>query len=219
MSDDAPPPPVPDAPDAPPPIPTGASTPPAVPASHEPGYGGAPAAQLAYGEAPELRIANPGWRALAFLIDGVGAILLTTLLVFGGLIAGVWASFVAIPAIPLIWAVVATVMTATAGTTPGKAIAGLRVVHVDHGGRIGAWAILRSLVIVSPLLIAYFGIYGLLYGIVELTGEYDIASWFAEYGWLVPLVLWIAMFVLVCVRPNHRGLEDLAGRSVVKRKR
>ncbi len=155
---------------------------------------------------------------LAFAIDGIGTFVITTVIVFVGLAAGGFATFFAIPVVPLLSAVLSTVLTATIGVTPGKAIVGLRVVHVVTGRPIGAWAILRSLVIVSPLVVT-FVISGVLssltYSSFNSDGSNDLLYSLSNLVYWMPFVGWIALFVVVIARPRHRGLEDLAGRSVV----
>lgn len=214
MSDNAPPP-IPS--DGPPPIPQdglgelGLNAPPAVP-NGPPPYA-SPALQPA---AP--RIANPGLRALAFLLDGIGTFIITTVIIFLGLGVGEWEVFNAMWLVPLLSAALSTILTATVGATPGKAIVGLKVVHVATGGPIGAWSILRSLVIVAPIALPFVItvvfdalFYGPLSEFRYSTGLYD----WVGLVWSLPLVGWIVLLLLLILRPNHRGLEDLAGRSVV----
>lgn len=212
MSETPPPVPVPPNAGGPPPIPTGNG---AAPVEHPPGYGGAPAAVPAYGEVPAMRIANPGWRALAFVIDGFGTFALTTVLVFGGLFLNSGFGFYAIPVIPIGSFLLATILTATVGVTPGKALVGIRVVHVETGRPIGGWAIIRSLVIVSPLVIGYV--------LLALVDTLDIGAYANVFDspipGLLPALIWIVLFVLVCTLPRHRGVEDLLARSVVVRSR
>jgi uncharacterized RDD family membrane protein YckC len=240
MSDNAPPPPPPS--NGPPPVPTDglgelgldvspAAGPPAVPGSaptpapydaattpyaYTAGYGETPAVDPA-----SLPIANPGWRALAFAIDGGGTFIVTTMIVLGGLAVGGFGIFVAIPIVPLLSALLATVLTATMGVTPGKAIVGLRVVHVVTGRPIGAWAILRSLVIVSPLLLWFVVstvISQITYSPLNSGGSNDLLYSLSDASYWVPVVGWIALLIVVIVRPRHRGLEDLVGRSIVVRR-
>ena len=192
--------------DAPPPPPDGLGIfepPPAAPAEL--------ASVPAYGEVAEPRVAHPGRRAVAFVLDGVGTVAVTTVVVFGALILGSFEGFVAIFWVPLASAVLATVLTATLGITPGKWIAGIRVVHSTTGRVTGGWAVLRSLVIVGPLLVTLFA-FRLLAGLPY--GGYEIIDPFLG-GILLPVLLWIAMFVVVVATPDHRGLEDRAGRSIV----
>jgi uncharacterized RDD family membrane protein YckC len=244
MSDNAtPPPPPPSAgpppplSDGPPPVPSdglgelGLDGPPAVPGSapapapYDPTT--TPYAYTAgYGETPPVdptafRVANPAWRALAFAIDGVGTFVVTTLIVFVGLAVGGYATFFAIPVVPLLSAVLATVLTATIGVTPGKAIVGIRVVGVETGRPIGAWAILRSLVIVAPLLLA--GIYSAVlssvaYDALSSAGSYETYAVLSGVSGYLPFAGWLALLVVLIARPQHRGLEDLVGRSIVVRR-
>ncbi|MGB3909875.1 MAG: RDD family protein [Pseudolysinimonas sp.] len=192
--------------DAPPPPPDGLGIfepPPAPPA---------PLVEVpAYGEIPERRVAHPGRRALAFIIDGVGTVLVTIVVVFGGLILGSMESLIAIFWVPVASALLATVLTATLGVTPGKWLAGLRVVHVVTGRVTGAWAILRSLVIVSPIFAAVAVLRLLELG--STPGSEYVDPFLGAL--ILPLVFWVAMFVVVVATPQHRGLEDRAGRSVV----
>jgi uncharacterized RDD family membrane protein YckC len=174
-----------------------------------------PAAELsavpAYGEIPAQRVAHPGRRALAFALDGIGTVLMTIVVVFGGLIVVGLDSLVAIFWVPLASAVLATVLTATLGATPGKWLAGIRVVHVVTGRPTGAWALLRSLVIVAPLVVTV--------AVLQLLET--VRGPGAEYvdpflgALILPTLLWVAMFVVVAATPQHRGLEDRAGRSIV----
>lgn len=232
MSDSIPPAPAPS--DGPPPVPSdgleelGFDGPPAVPGRVPAVPRSAPEAlQYRYGadesasDPSGLRIANPGWRALAFALDGFGTFALTTAIVFVGLAAGGYAAFYAIAVVPLLSAVLCTVLTATVGTTPGKALVGLRVVHVVTGRPIGAWAILRSLVIISPLLLA--GLVG--YALSSLTsraygtgGPVDVLYSLTDLAPYVPFAGWVALLIVLIVRPRHRGLEDLVARSIVVRR-
>ena len=234
MSDNAPPPPAPS--DGPPPIPPdglgelGLDGPPAVPGSAPAPYDPATsqyAYTAGYGEAATvdpaaLRIANPGWRALAFAIDGFGTFVITVVIVFVGLFAGGFGSFFAIPAVPLLSAVLATVLTAIRGVTPGKAIVGIRVVHVVTGRPIGAWAIVRSLVIVSPIvltLIVSNVLSAVTYSSYNSGGSNELLYELANLTWYLPFAGWLALLLVLILRPRHRGLEDLAARSVVVRVR
>lgn len=167
----------------------------------------------AYGEVPEQRIAHPGWRALAFVIDGLGTVAVTIVVVFGGLILGSMESLVAILWVPAGSAILATVLTATLGVTPGKAMVRLKVVHVQTGRATGAWAVLRSLVIVAPIIVSF-----LVLGLLANVGSAGYLPFDPLLGGvLLPGLLWLAMFVVVAT-PGHRGLEDLAGRSIVVRR-
>lgn len=168
----------------------------------------------AYGEAPRQQIAHPGRRALGFIVDGVGTVCVTIVVVFAGLIAGTMEFFVAIFWVPLASAVLATVLTATIGVTPGKWIAGIRVVHVVTGRPTGGWAVLRSLVIVAPI-IATVVILRLL-ALLPYNGSEVVDPFLA--GLILPALLWVALFVVVVASPQHRGLEDRAGRSIVIRR-
>jgi len=236
MSDNAPPPPAPS--DGPPPVPQdglgelGLDGPPAIPGGtpQPPPYDPASsqyAYTAGYGETrtmdpASLRIANPGWRVLAFAIDGVGTFLLTTVIVFAGLVAGGWASFYAIPLVPLLSAVLATILTATRGVTPGKAMAGIRVVHVVTGRPIGAWAIVRSLVIISPIVLSVVFsnvVSALTYNSYNVGGSNDLLYALSDLAWYVPFAGWVALLLVLILRPRHRGLEDLASRSIVVRVR
>ena len=168
----------------------------------------------AYGEAPAQQVAHPGRRAFAFILDGVGTVCLTIVVVFAGLIAGWLEVFVAMFWVPLGSAVLATVLTALFGITPGKWIAGIKVVHVETGRPTGAWAVLRSLVIVAPI-IATVAILRLL-TLLPYDGSEVVDPFLA--GLILPALFWAAMFVFVVASPQHRGLEDRAGRSLVIRR-
>jgi uncharacterized RDD family membrane protein YckC len=231
MSDNASPPPS----EGPPPVPEdgldelGLAGPPPVPGSAPAPYDSATtqyAYTAGYGEAAAidpaaLRIANPAWRALAFAIDGGGTFLITTMIVFVGLAVGGYDIFWAIPLVPLVSALLSTVLTATLGVTPGKAMVRIRVVHVATGRPIGAWAILRSLVIVAPIVLTFVVAYGLSaleYSAPNSSGSSDLLFSLASFAWFLPFAGWLALLIVLIVRPRHRGLEDLAGRSVVVRR-
>jgi uncharacterized RDD family membrane protein YckC len=165
----------------------------------------------AYGATPELRIAHPGRRALAFAIDGIGTVVATVVIVFGGLILGGMEALVAIFWVPLASAVLATVLTALVGITPGKWIAGISVVHVVTRRPIGAWAILRSLVIVAPIIVTFATLR--LVAVGSAPGVEYVDPFLGAV--ILPVVLWVALYVVVVATPQHRGLEDRAGRSIV----
>jgi len=165
----------------------------------------------AYGEVPERQVAHPGRRALAFVLDGLGTVAVTSVVVFGGLILGSLEALVAIFWVPLASALLATVLTATLGVTPGKWVAQVRVVHVVTGRPTGAWALLRSLVIVGPIVVTIVLLQTLA---AVASGGYLPFDPLAA-ALVIPTLLWIAMFVMVAATPQHRGLEDLAGRSIV----
>ncbi|GHF13464.1 RDD family protein [Pseudolysinimonas yzui] len=192
--------------DAPPPPPDGLGIfePPPAPPATTPDL-------PAYGEAPVARVAHPGRRALAFAIDGVGTVAVTFVVVFGGLILGSLEALVAIFWVPLASAVLATVLTATLGVTPGKWVAQVRVVHVVTGRPTGAWALLRSLVIVGPIVVTIV----LLQLLTAVATEGYLPFDPLTAALVIPALLWIAMFVVVVATPRHRGLEDFAGRSIV----
>jgi uncharacterized RDD family membrane protein YckC len=192
--------------DAPPPPPDGFEIfepPPAPPAEHS--------AVPAYGEAPGQRVAHPGRRAVAFILDGLGTVLATIVVVFGGLILGSLESLAAIFVVPVASAVLATVLTATIGLTPGKWLAGIKVVHLVTGRVTGAWAILRSLVIVAPIVVTITVLR--LLELASNPGSEYVDPFLAAV--ILPALFWAAMFVVVVATPQHRGLEDRAGRSIV----
>jgi uncharacterized RDD family membrane protein YckC len=168
----------------------------------------------AYGEQPTERLAHPALRALAFALDGLGTVLVTTFVVFIGLFSDDFWGLYAIPIVPFASAVLATVLTATLGVTPGKWMTRLRVVHVVTGRPIGAWAILRSLVIVAPVLLTI----AILQILARLPfGGSDVIDPILGF-FVIPVVLWAALLGILIAAPRHRGLEDLAGRSVVVRR-
>lgn len=154
-------------------------------------------------------VAHPALRALAFAMDGIGTVVATAIVVFGGLGVSYGWAFYGTLFVPVLSAVLSTVLTAVYGVTPSKAILGIRVVDVVTGRPIGWRSILRSLVIVSPLALAFALSWALAYSPVDL---------WAGYASYLPPVGWIALLVVLCVRPHHRGLQDLAGRSVVVRR-
>jgi uncharacterized RDD family membrane protein YckC len=192
--------------DAPPPPPDGFEIfepPPAPPAEHS--------AVPAYGEVPGQRVAHPGRRAVAFILDGLGTVLATIVVVFGGLILGSLESLAAIFVVPVASAVLATVLTATIGLTPGKWLAGIKVVHLVTGRVTGAWAILRSLVIVAPIVVTITVLR--LLELASNPGSEYVDPFLAAV--ILPALFWAAMFVVVVATPQHRGLEDRVGRSIV----
>lgn len=157
--------------------------------------------------------ANPVLRAFAFVLDGVGAFVVTVIVVFAGLNADYGVAFGAILLVPALAAVLATVLTALFGFTPGKALLGLRVVDATTGGRPGWRAIIRSLVITAPLLL-------------DLALAWTVGSMFtSDIGLtaflVLPPVVWVGMLVVLIARRNdrYRGVQDLAARSVVVRVR
>jgi RDD family. len=176
------------------------STPPAAPA---PAYAAPPV---------EPELAHPAARALAFAMDGFGAFALTTIIVFAGLNTGYGAAFSAILLVPLFAALLCTVLTAVWGVTPSKAILGLKVVDADTGRPIGWRSIPRSLVIVAPIGLAWL-VAAIAYWIPDLPGES-----FFTVALGPPILGWIALLVVLSVRPRRRGLQDLAGRSVIIRR-
>lgn len=182
--------------------------PPAVPAE--------PAETAARPEPPaslDARIAHPALRALAFVLDGLGTVAATIIAVFAALFAEFDGFLGGILVVPLLSAALATVLTAFLGVTPGKAIVGLRVVDAETGRVTGGWAVLRSLVIVAPLVLTWLAAWVA----VRLPdgGGLDLAS---PGLMLLPVAMWVALLVVLAVRPRHRGLQDLAGRSVVVRR-
>ncbi len=193
-------------PDGPPPVPgVEIFDPVEVPASTVP-----PAAEPA---GPVL--AHPVLRALAFFLDGAGTVVVTTIVVFSGLGATYGLSFYGILLVPIASAVLSTVLTAFLGVTPSKAILGLKVVDADTGAPIGWRSILRSLVIVAPIGLAFLVTWASYYLPYEYTS--GMFSFFGVFL-LPPIAGWIALLVVVTVRPRYRGLQDLAGRSIVVRR-
>ncbi len=186
--------------------------PPAVPGEPE-------STELAYAETPpeDARIAHPAARAFAFFLDGFTTFLIVVVVVFIGLSGSGMDLFWAIPVVPLAAALLDTVLTALRGVTPAKALLGLRVVDADSGAPIGfGRAILRSLVIVAPIAVG-IAITALL---ARLPSEMQnaVGGDFFLLVVFVPIAGWIAMLVVLATRPRHRGLQDLAGRSVVVRR-
>jgi uncharacterized RDD family membrane protein YckC len=185
--------------------------PPAVPGS-EP-------AELAYAEnrPDDARIAHPVTRAFAFFLDGVATFLLVVVIVFVGLTGAGYELFLAIWLVPLAAAVLDTVLTALFGVTPAKAILGIRIVDAGSGAPIGfGRAILRSLVIVAPIGLGA----ALTVLLAQLPYEVQdaVGGGFFGVAVFVPLAGWIALLVVLATRPRHRGLQDLAGSSVVVRR-
>jgi uncharacterized RDD family membrane protein YckC len=79
------------------------------------------------------------------------------------------------------------------GATLGKLVMGLRITRVDGSPMTPRDAVLRSLVFWVPLLIPAIGLW----------------LWLAQY---------IGGTLVVLFRPDHRGPEDLLGRTIVVRK-
>jgi uncharacterized RDD family membrane protein YckC len=164
-------------------------------------------------EPSEPRLAHPVARAGAFAIDGLGTFLVTTVVVFTGL-SNSFDGFGAILWVPVLSAVLCTVLTAIWGVTPAKALVGIRVVDARTGRPIGWRSILRSLVIVAPVVL----IIGMTWAMNQLP--YQASGWFFNSAWplLTPIVGWIVLLVVLSVSPRHRGLQDLAGGSIVVRR-
>jgi uncharacterized RDD family membrane protein YckC len=180
---------------------------------------GSEPAELAYAEeAPtDARLAHPVLRAFAFFLDGFATVLIVVVVVIGGLSVGGMDLFWAIPIVPLAAALLDTVLTAMFGVTPAKAILGIRVVDAASGSPIGfPRAILRSLVIVAPIALGVA--LGALLARLPYEAQDAFGGSFFGVVVLVPIAGWIVMLVLLASRPSHRGLQDLAGSSVVVRR-
>lgn len=181
--------------------------PPLVPGAETPGP--------AYAEASpvDARLAHPAARAFAFFLDGVTTVLIVFVIVIAGLGSAGFELFWAIPLVPLAATILDTVLTAVFGVTPAKALLGLRVVDAGSGAPIGAGrAILRSLVIIAPIGAGVVLAGATVYLPYELQNAFGGGFGFALF---VPAACWVALLVVLAVRPRHRGLQDLAGRSVV----
>lgn len=163
---------------------------------------------------PSEHLAHPALRALAFALDGVGTFVLVCVAAFISLFQGLAGLYESILLLPLAIAIVATVLTATRGVTPGKALVGLRVVDAATGGRIG-WrrALLRSAVIAAPGVVGWIPQF--VYPAIWEYVDYDAML---AVGFAIPLALWTALLVVLAVSPRYRGLQDRAGRSVVVRR-
>jgi uncharacterized RDD family membrane protein YckC len=164
--------------------------------------------------APEgPRPAHPALRAFAFTLDGAATVAITIVAVIALLDADYGVAFSPILAVPTLAALLATVLTATLGVTPAKALLGLRVVDAVTGRPPGWRAIPRSLVIVAPLLLNLL-----------LAATIGDVIW-NDVGLAVflslPIVLWVALLVVVSARRSdrYRGLQDLAARTVVVMRR
>lgn len=155
-------------------------------------------------------VAHPALRALAFALDGLGAVAVTIVVVMGAFVAEQPWFFVGVLVVPLLSAAFATLLTALRGVTPGKALVGIRVVDAVTGRPPGIWAVPRGLVIVAPLFVTYAVMV-----LADALRQYD-ATVLLPF-WL-PVTLWIALLVVLVLRPRHRGLQDLAGRSIVVRR-
>jgi uncharacterized RDD family membrane protein YckC len=180
---------------------------------------GAPPAAAA--EAPAV-VADPTpapvvLRAFAFLLDGIATFALVALGVSASLGVSVSHALWAVWVVPLLVAIADTALTAWRGVTPGKAVLGLRVVDIGSGAPVGAArAALRGLVIAAPAALGA----GVTVLVARATSD-DLAAFGAMVAVAVgvPLLGWIALLVAMAVRPRHRGVQDLAGRSVVLRVR
>jgi len=185
--------------------------PPAVPGADE--------AAIAYAEQPrdDARIAHPAARAFAFFLDGFATFIVVVVVVFIGLNSSGYELFSAIWVVPLVAALLDTVLTALFGVTPAKAILGIRVVDAGSGAPIGfGRAILRSLVIVAPIAVG-IAITALLARLPDAIQDATGGNFFLLVVF-VPIAGWLALLVLLATRPRHRGLQDLAGSSVVVRR-
>lgn len=204
MSDEKPPA-VPE-PEGPPPVPgVEIFDPVEVPASTEPPY--------TVTTGPEL--AHPVHRALAFFLDGVGTVIVTVIAVFAGLNSAYELAFYPILVVPFLSALLSTVLTAIYGVTPSKAILGIKVVDADTGRPIGWRSILRSLVIVAPIPLGILAIWASSYLPYQYTS--GMGSFFGV-AFLPTILGWLALIVFAGLRPRYRGLQDLAGRSIVVRR-
>lgn len=157
--------------------------------------------------------AAPALRAFAFLLDGIGTVVVVAVAVAASLGMPVAHAFWAVWVVPAAVAVFDTALTALRGITPGKAVLGLRVVDAGSGAPISIGrAALRGLVIVAPALLGALATLT----VARLLPD-DPAP--LALGVVLPVVGWVALLVLLATRPRHRGLQDLAGRSVVLRVR
>jgi uncharacterized RDD family membrane protein YckC len=162
---------------------------------------------------PMERLAHPTQRAVAFLIDGVLTVAVAVLVVSIGIYTGLMESLAIVLTVPAVSALVATVLTAVFGTTPGKWIVGIRVVDATTGRVPGLRAIPRGLVIVAPFAVTWMLAWTL--GQVAPGTGLDAAGILLT---LLPGLLWAGLLVVLILRPRHRGVQDLAGRSVVVRR-
>lgn len=158
---------------------------------------------------------NPGWRAAAWILDAAGTVVVTMLVLVAALFSGGWYGLYAVLAVPALSVLLSTVLTAIYGVTPGKAILGIRVVNARTGDPIGPWAILRSLVLVAPVVLTVLLIR---IGDSLPPGTVTMVDSFWPAVFVVPSLAWLAMFVVVVATPRHRGLQDRAARSVVVRR-
>ena len=140
--------------------------------------------------------------------------IVTVAVVFAGIFNEASAFLAGILWVPVLSAVLATVLTAVFGVTAGKALVGIRVVHARTGGRPGFWAVPRSLVIVAPLLIT-IATATVLAEIPQDSGYSRLLDSLFLPLLFLPAVLWLVLLLVLAVRPRHRGLQDLAGNSVV----
>jgi uncharacterized RDD family membrane protein YckC len=163
----------------------------------------------------ELELAHPVARAVAFALDGAAAVTATFAVVLGGFVVTQGGSILGILLVPLGTAILCTVLTGIRGVTPGKALLGLRVVDAVTAGPIGWRAIPRSLVIVAPIALSFVAGWLFAYLPYEFTSRGDS---FFGVTLLPPILGWLALIVVAGLRPRFRGLQDLAGRSIVVRR-
>lgn len=156
-------------------------------------------------------LAHPGLRAAAFMIDGFATVLIATLVVGLGFFLNLpFLIGFGVVGVPTLAAIAATISTAMRGVTLGKHVLGLRVIDARSGSFTGWRAPLRSLVIVAPLLVTY--------ALQSATPAWSNTTVALLGAPTLPVLLWLALLVVVALAPRHRGLQDLAGRSLVTRR-
>lgn len=152
-------------------------------------------------------------RAFAFLLDGIGTFALVVLGVSASVGVSLSIAFWPIWVVPAAVAVLDTALTAWRGITPGKAVLGLRVVDAASGAPLGVGrASLRGLVILAPAVLGA----AVTLVVARLAPESPAPLGLAAG---IPVLGWVALLIALATRPRHRGLQDLAGRSVVLRVR
>jgi uncharacterized RDD family membrane protein YckC len=153
---------------------------------------------LVSGEAVHLdiRVARPGSRALALLIDMISQLVVFLVLGFLGLITLIGSGLADGALAGTAWVVVVVVTfvghqavweTFTQGRTPGKLVMGLRVVRDDGGPIKFRHAVVRALIAAA----------------VEWPGL------------LMPLVTWAASLITMATNPQSKRLGDLAAGTIV----
>ncbi len=182
------------APQPPPPPPLAAAPPPAVPAGLSPAFETGEGKRPDYVR-PELRLASPGARIGARIIDSI----LVTIVSIGlfivffaaAVVSDRGEAFVAVALLAVLGSAAYEIgFVALAGGTPGKLAVGIRVARLDGtqppgwGPALGRWAL-------------------------------NLITWVPFFGQLALFGLWIVSFILLFSDPERRTLFDRVGGTVV----